>query len=104
MDFHIYEMNGILGLENTKREKKTMIVDCLSANGYIDDVTAEKMVKTKLLVEDFHVETNGALRKTYLSETNEALIKKLEVEYFSDVYGNSFKRINKVTLEPLLKF
>lgn len=104
MDFHIYEMNGILGLENTKREKKTMIVDCLSANGYIDDVTAEKMVKTKLLVEDFHVDTNGALRKMYLSETNEALIKKLEVEYFSDVYGNSFKRINKVTLEPLLKF
>lgn len=44
------------------------------------------------------------MRKMYLSETNEDLIKKLEVEYFSDVYGNSFKQINKITLEPLLRF
>lgn len=39
----------------------------------------------------------------YLSETNEDLIRKLEVEYFSDVYGNTFKQINKVSLGPLLK-
>ena len=39
----------------------------------------------------------------YLSETNEDLIKKLEIQYFSDVYGHTFKQINKVRLEPLLK-
>ncbi len=32
------------------------------------------------------------------------MINKFEVEYFSDIYGQSFKEINKVTIEPLLRF
>lgn len=52
----------------------------------------------------FHIDTNGTLRRLFLSETNEELIKKFEVEYFSDLYGYSFRHINKMTLEPLLRF
>lgn len=51
----------------------------------------------------FNIDTNGTLRKVFLAGTNEELIKKFEVEYFSDVYGYSFKRINKLTLQPLLR-
>lgn len=40
----------------------------------------------------------------FLHETNENLINKFEIEYFSDIYGQSFKEINKVTIEPLLRF
>lgn len=39
----------------------------------------------------------------FLRETNELLINKFEIEYFSDIYGQSFKEINKVTIEPLLR-
>lgn len=31
------------------------------------------------------------------------MIKKFEIEYFSSVYGKSFKEINKVTIEPLMR-
>ena len=56
------------------------------------------------MLKTFHIDTGGAVRKMYLSETNEFLVKKFELEYFIDVYGNSFRQINKITLEPILKF
>lgn len=31
------------------------------------------------------------MRKAFLHDTNEQLIKKFEIEYFSSVYGKSFK-------------
>ena len=52
--------------------------------------------------KQFHIDANGALKKMYLSDSNEDLIKKLEIEYFSDVYGHAFKQINKVSLDTLL--
>ena len=75
-------------------EKKEMIFEILRKNRIVND----KMVSSKMVFKKFHIDTHGALRKMYLSETNEDLVRKLEVEYFSDVYGNSFKQINKVTL------
>jgi len=44
-----------------------MIVECLTNNGLIDVATAEKIIKTKLMVKKFHIDSNGALRKMYLS-------------------------------------
>ena len=38
-----------------------------------------------------------------MSDTNEELVKKYQVEYFSDMYGKKFKEINRLTLKPLLK-
>ena len=61
-------------------------------------------MRKKLQEKVFNIDTNGTLRKLFLSNTNEDLIKKFECEYFSDLYGYSFKRINKITLQPLLKF
>ena len=50
------------------------------------------------MLKKFRIDTNGALRKMYLAETNEELVKKFEIEYFYNLYGNSFKKINKITL------
>lgn len=57
----------------------------------------------RLIDKVFNIDSNGTLRKLFLSETNEYLIQKFESEYFSDLYGQSFSSINKMTLEPLLK-
>lgn len=61
------------------------------------------MVRKKLQEKNFNIDTSGTLRRLFLSGTNEDLIKKFEIEYFSDLYGYSYKYINKMTLEPLLK-
>jgi hypothetical protein len=99
INFHVYEMHSILGIDSSMAEKKEMIFEILRKNNIVSD----KIFNSKMVFKKFHIDTHGALRKMYLSETNEDLVRKLEVEYFSDVYGNSFKQINKVTLEPLLK-
>jgi hypothetical protein len=39
----------------------------------------------------------------YLSNTNSELIDKFQIEYFSDIYGNSFKELSRTTLHPILK-
>lgn len=44
------------------------------------------------------------MRRTFLGDANEDQVKKFEIEYFSEVYGKSFREINKVTLQPLIKF
>lgn len=38
----------------------------------------------------------------YLEDTNQSFIDKFEAEYFADIFGASFKEINKVTIEPLI--
>ena len=39
----------------------------------------EKLIRSKLYSRVFKIDTNGTLRKLFLSETNEELIKKFEV-------------------------
>ncbi len=104
MSFHTYAMNNFLGVESSTREKRNLIIDCLLRNNLINDDTAEKILNTQHVLTKFRIDTNGALRKMYLAETNEKLVKKFEIEYFYNVYGNSFRKINKITLEPLLQF
>lgn len=65
---------------------------------------AEELIKKKLIERNFTINSNGILREMYLTGTNESLINKFEVEYFSDIYGYSFKEINKLSLEPLLRY
>jgi hypothetical protein len=104
MNFHMYSMNGVMGLETTTRETKSVVVNSLLSSKLISDQTAGEILKSKHMLRSFHIDTDGAVRKMYLAETNEFLVKKFEIEYFADVYGNSFRQINKITLEPLLKF
>lgn len=49
------------------------------------------------------VEIESILRKVYLNDTNEDLIQKFQFEYFSDIYGNSFKEMSRTVLEPILR-
>lgn len=42
-------MNALLGLETTTKEKKSMIVDCLTKSNLIDNMAAEKIMKKKLV-------------------------------------------------------
>lgn len=44
------------------------------------------------------MEIDTIIRRVYLNNTNKALIEKFHVEYFSDIYGNSFKELSRVTL------
>ena len=48
----------------------------------------------KLMDKVFKVETFGTLREVFLSETNEDLVRKYEVEYFFKKYGLLFKEIH----------
>jgi hypothetical protein len=64
-------------LEYSERAKKQLIVECLVNNELIDQTMADKIIKTNLGIDRFHIDTNGALKKMYLAETNEDLIKKL---------------------------
>jgi hypothetical protein len=57
-----------------------------------------KLLTKKLIEKDSSFDSNWIMRKAFLSDTNEQLIKKFEIEYFSSVYGKSFKEINKVTI------
>lgn len=43
------------------------------------------------------------VRKIMLSNISQEFIKKFQIEYFSSVYGNSFRQINRTTLDPLLR-
>lgn len=58
-------------------------------------ITEEKAKKMLLEKSDYEDETkfdyNWIIRKTYLSNVSEKVIDRFETEYFSAVYGESFK-------------
>lgn len=83
--------------------QKAQIIQNLIDDNIVTEEHGEMLVRKKLQEKVFNIDTNGTLRKLFLAGTNEDLIKKFETEYFSDVYGHSYKRINKLTLEPLLR-
>lgn len=53
-----------------------MIIDSLIKMGMITEAKGEELITKKLQEKIFHIDTNGALRKLYLSDVNEDLIKK----------------------------
>jgi hypothetical protein len=72
-------MNAIMGLESSTREKKNIIVNSLLTNKLIDEKTADCFIASKHCLKKFHIDSDGAVRKMYLSETNENLVKKFEI-------------------------
>lgn len=54
-----------------------MILEILTRNQLIEPTLGEKIFNNKLIIKKFHIDTHGALRKMYLSETNEDLVRKL---------------------------
>ena len=69
----------------------------------ITEEMSAKLLTKRLSEKRIGFDSSWIMRKMFLSDTNEELIKKFEIEYFSSVYGKSFKEINKVTIEPLLR-
>ena len=57
----------------------------------ITEEMSAKLLTTKLADRRTGFDSSWIMRKMFLSDTNEDLIKKFEVEYFSSVYGKSFK-------------
>jgi hypothetical protein len=43
------------------------------------------------------------LRNVYLGNLNKQLVSKFEEEYFEDIYGNTFREMNKAILNPILR-
>lgn len=70
MNFHMYTMNAIMGLEFTTKEKKNAIIHSLLNSKLIDEQTADSYIKSKHFLKKFHIDTAGAVRKMYLAETN----------------------------------
>ena len=93
----------LLEIENSEREQKAAIIKNMLSKKLITEEMSAKLLTTKLTDRKAGFDSSWIMRKMFLSDTNEDLIKKFEVEYFSSVYGKSFKEINKVTIEPLLR-
>ena len=102
--FHKYELNVLLGIERSERDQKMEIIKYLADNQLISEEEARIILSKKVFERNYHINVNWIIRKMFLHETNEHLINKFEIEYFADIYGQSFKEINKVTIEPLLRF
>lgn len=79
------------------------IIKYLTDNQLISEEEAKSLLSKKVYERNHHINVNWVIRKMFLRETNELLINKFEIQYFSDIYGQSFKEINKVTIEPLLR-
>lgn len=44
------------------------------------------------------------MKRALLKDTNMEIIKKIEVDYFQDWYGNFFNVFHEVNVSPILKF
>ena len=44
------------------------------------------------------------MKKALLKDSNMALIKKFELNYFQECYGAMFNSINEIEVSPLLKY
>lgn len=49
-------------------------------------------------MDNYNIEVNYILRKIFLQNVNEDLVENFEIDYFSDIYGQKFKEINKLKL------
>jgi len=75
MQTHIYEIHTMLNIENSKREQKAAIIRDLYESEIIDRDTVERLIRRKLFDKVFNIDTYGTLRRLFLSETNEHLIR-----------------------------
>lgn len=96
-------MRALLQLYASKREQKEMIIETLVNDSLLTEEQGEALIKKKLQEKRLRVNSDGVMRKVLVADINEQLISKLQVEFFSNLYGESFKRINKITLAPLLR-
>ena len=79
-----------MGIEKSEREQKTKIIENIVKEGILTQENAANLLTRKnQKIEG--IDVNWIMRKMFLSDTNESLIKKFETEYFSSVYGRSFK-------------
>lgn len=84
-------MNVLLKIERSERDQKMEIIKYLADNHLITEEEAKMLFSKKVFERNYHINVNWIIRKMFLHDTNEELIKKFEIEYFSDIYGQSFK-------------
>lgn len=89
-------------MEKPEEERKKQILQDILKLKLDSDSEIEKRVKKKYDSEK-KVSIDVITRKVFLSNTNEELIQKFQIEYFSNIYGNSFKEMSRVTIEPILR-
>ena len=88
----------------TKRyTQKSLVLKELTKEGEIDEYQVKNLLARKLAESSFQVDQDSIVRQMYLEDTNQPFIDKFEAEYFADIFGASFKEINKVTIEPLIR-
>ena len=88
----------------TKRyTQKSLVLKELTREGEIDEYQVKNLLARKLAESSFQVDQDSIVRQMYLEDTNQPFIDKFEAEYFADIFGPSFKEINKVTIEPLIR-
>ncbi len=87
----------------TKRyTQKSLVLKELTQEGEVDECHVKHLLARRLGESSFQVDDDCVVRQMYLEDTNKSFIDKFEAEYFSDIFGPTFKEINKVTIEPLI--
>lgn len=102
LDFHIFTLHLILNMTTRRYNQKSLVLKELTQEGEVDECHVKHLLARRLGESSFQVDEDCIVRQMYLEDTNKTFIDKFEAEYFSDIFGPSFKEINKVTIEPLI--
>lgn len=79
IDFLTYGLNVLLEIEVSQREQKTMIIKNMVKQNIISEEQSVKVLTKKLTERDSSFDSNWIMRKAFLSDTNQQLIKKFEI-------------------------
>jgi hypothetical protein len=89
-------------METKRYAQKSLVLRELTRQGEVDECHVKNLLARRLAESTFQVDQDSIVRQMYLEDTNQSFIDKFEAEYFADIFGSSFKEINKVTIEPLI--
>lgn len=103
LQFHIFTLHLLLDIQTQKRKQKELVIENLSEEGFIDECDSRILINKKTIDQSFRIDQDCTIRQMYLEDTNKDFIEKFQAEYFSDIFGPSFKETNKITIEPLIK-
>ena len=76
INFLTYELNVLLEIENSEREQKMEIIRNMVNEKIIPEDVSAKILTSKMTKKNTSIDSNWIMRKMFLSDTNEELIKK----------------------------
>lgn len=71
--------------------QKSLILRELTQGGTIDKCDTKYLISRRLGDSSFQIDQDSIVRQMYLEDTNKEFIDKFEAEYFSDIFGPTFK-------------